>query len=145
MGMDGRLGRSGGSRRIKPECHIVSHGRRGLQFSVGVSKKVFDGSQVSGCSPSDNDLVQTTLDQRDRLFVQRQKFIIDEQHLRAAVLDHEGKITGGRARAKSYRDRAATHDAEMRGDEVRAVLQKQERPVALRQVRTKRIAKATYV
>ena len=132
-----RLSRSAGG--IEPERHVVSGGRRGLKIGPCVGQQVVDRTQGASLGAAHSDKRRPLVRPADGLFIQRQKLLLDEDHLRSTIRDREGKISSTRTRAQRDRNCACTHDPEMRGNKSRTVLEKQERSVAFRKKRLNRI------
>ena len=101
-------GRAGG---VKPETHIVAHGRRGHRIARRAGQQSFE-LFVPVRVRARHDDVRAVRGCRDRLGEFGIKLIGDDQEPGAAVVEHEAVIVGGEQRVDRHRHHAGLDRAE---------------------------------
>ena len=145
MNVDGALGPAGGSGRVEPIGHVAGGGRHRRPRGAGARQHIHDFARSFDRLSAHGDQIRALAVYLHGSPVLRQEVVIDDQRLRPAIRQHKSEILGGQTGADRHRNRADTHDAEKRGDENRAVLQQQQRPVAFSQIKSQRIAEAVHL
>jgi len=113
VGVDGSLWPAGRARGVKPETHVVAHGRRGHRIARRAGQQSFE-LFVPVRVRARHDDVRAFRGCRDRLGEFWIKLIGDDQKPCAAVVEHEAVIVRGEQRVERHRHHAGLDRPEER-------------------------------